>query len=252
MITETQIVRILAVVSPLSLLLLWEVCAQLRLIDIRFFPAPSVILTTVYELIESGELWRHFTASMNRFGWGLIFGGVPALVIGVWMGMSKILRYTIEPIVNAIYPIPKTAILPLTLLIFGLGEASKIAIVSIGVFFPIIINSCAGVLQIPKVYFDVGRVYKASPWFVFRTIALPGALPFILTGVRMGVANGIMLIALAEMTGARAGLGFMLWNSWETMNTVKMYAGIFTIASLGITFSLFLTYMEKVFLPWRH
>ena len=252
MINERQLTRILAVASPLALLLAWEVCAQFKLIDVRFFPAPSVIITMVYTLVESGELLRHFAASMNRFSWGLLFGGIPALVIGVWMGLSKITRFAVEPIINAVYPIPKTAILPLTLLIFGLGEASKIAIVAIGVFFPIIINSCAGVLQIPKVYFDVGKIYKASPWFVFRTIALPGALPFILTGVRMGVANGIMLIALAEMTGARSGLGYMLWNSWETMNTVKMYAGIFTIASLGIAFSILLTFIEKLFMPYRN
>src|SRR4029450_4456601 len=121
---------------------------------------------------------------------------------------SSTLRAVFEPLIAATYPIPKSAILPLALLIFGIGEGSKVFMVAVGVFFPLAINATAGVLQISRIYLDVGRNFKASRWNMFWTIALPGALPIILTGVRLGIGMGLVLIAIAEMIGAKSGLGY--------------------------------------------
>jgi len=152
-------------------------------------------------LMLSGELWMHLYASMYRLFWGMLIGAVPALVLGVAMGLNRTLNMIVDPLVQATYPIPKSAILPLVLLIFGLGEASKIAMVAIGVFYPILINAIAGVREIPKIYFDVGSNFKANRWQVFRTIAIPGALPLIMTGLKLGVGLGLILISIAEMIG---------------------------------------------------
>jgi len=189
---------------------------------------------------------------MQRLFWGFLFGGVPALMLGVAMGLSRPLRMLVEPIVSATYPVPKSAILPLVLLIFGLGESSKIVMVGIGIFFPIVINAMAGVLEIQKIYFDVSKNFGASRWQVFRTVALPGAMPLILTGVKLGIGMGLVLISIAEMVGAKSGLGFMMWNAWEILSVETMYVGLIVIAVLGIVFSQIVTEIERLIVPWRN
>ena len=140
------------------------------------------------------------------------------------------MRAAFDPLIAATYPIPKSSILPLALLIFGLGEGSKIFMVAIGVFFPVVINATTGVLEINQIYLDVGRNYKASRWNMFWTIALPGALPVIMTGFKLGIGIGLILIAVAEMIGAKSGLGYMIWSAWETFSVEQMYVGLFMIA----------------------
>jgi ABC-type nitrate/sulfonate/bicarbonate transport system permease component len=243
--------RIMNVASPLFLLLLWEVAARLGWIDVRFFPAPSKIFQTMFTLIENGQLWIHLKASMYRLFWGFLFGGIPALVLGISMGLSRPLRAICDPLVAATYPIPKSAILPLILLICGLGEASKIVMVAIGLFYPILINAMAGVLEIPKIHFDVSKNFGASKLQVFRTVALPGAMPLIMTGVKLGVGMGLILISLAEMVGAKSGLGYMMWNAWEILSVETMYVGLIVIAALGVLFTLILNEVERYLVPWK-
>ncbi|MGZ3350202.1 MAG: ABC transporter permease, partial [Xanthobacteraceae bacterium] len=162
--------RLLSVISPLALLALWEFCARFGFIDTRFFPAPSSVVSTMVEMLRSGELVTHTAVSMQRLLYGTILGGIPALVLGIAMGLNRPIRALFDPLIAATYPVPKSAILPLALLIFGLGEASKIFMVAIGVFFPVVINATTGVLEINKIYLDVGQNYKANRWNTFWTI----------------------------------------------------------------------------------
>jgi NitT/TauT family transport system permease protein len=202
-------------------------------------------------MMQSGELWVHLWASLRRLAWGFLLGGVPALVLGVVMGLSRPLRAMFEPLISALYPIPKSSIVPLALLIFGLGESSKIFMVALGVFFPIAINATTGVLEINKIYLDVGKNFKAGRWSTFRSIALPGALPVIFTGIRLGVGMGLVLISIAEMVGAKTGLGFMIWNAWETFAVEQMYVGLFVIAIIGLVLNIVLNEIEKILVPWK-
>jgi ABC-type nitrate/sulfonate/bicarbonate transport system permease component len=243
--------RLLGVLSPFLLLLLWEVAARTTFIDTRFFPAPSSIFQTLLVLASSGELWSNTWASLQRMFWGFLVGGVPALVIGVLMGLYRPLRALIDPLIAATYPVPKSALMPLLLLIFGLGEGSKIAMVAIGVFFPVLINAVTGVREINKIYLDVGNNFKASRWQVFRTIAVPGALPFIMTGIKLGIGMGLILIALAEMVGASSGLGYMIWNAWEIVSVETMYVGLLMIALIGFVFTLIMDEIERIVVPWK-
>ena len=249
--SQNNLERIIHVASPVGLLLAWEIAARLGWIDVRFFPAPSKIFTTLMNLVENGALWRHLWASMQRLFWGFLFGGVPALLLGIGMGLNRTLRAVFDPIVSAPYPIPKSAILPLILLIFGLGEPSKIVMVAVGIFYPILINTVAGVMEINKIYFDVSHNFGARGWQVFRTVAFPGALPLIMTGVKLGVGMGLILISLAEMVGAKSGLGYMMWNAWEILSVETMYVGLLVIAGLGILFTLILTEVERLIVPWK-
>jgi NitT/TauT family transport system permease protein len=243
--------RILSIASPLGLLLAWELAADAGLIDTRFFPAPSSIIAKLVEMARSGELTENVLISLQRIVLGFLIGGVPAIVIGIAMGIWRPVRALVDPLIVATYPIPKSSLLPLILLIFGLGEMSKVMMVAIGVFYPMAINATAGVLQINEIYLDVGKSFKASPWDTFRTIALPGALPFIMTGVKLGAGLALILIAVAEMVGAKSGIGYMIWSAWETFAVAKMYVGLFVIALIGFAISLLLNEIERRVIRWK-
>jgi ABC-type nitrate/sulfonate/bicarbonate transport system permease component len=194
----------------------------------------------------------HTWTSLVRLFWGFIVGGIPALILGIVMGLSRPIRAIFEPLIAATYPIPKSSILPLALLIFGFGEGSKIFMVAVGVFFPVAINATTGVLEINRIYLDVGKNYKASRWNMFRTIALPGALPVVMTGIRLGLGMGLVLIAVAEMIGAKSGLGYIIWSAWETFAVEQMYVGLFVIAIIGSVLTIVLNEVEKILVPWRN
>ena len=243
--------RIMGVVAPLGVFVLWEVLADTHLIDTRFFPAPSSIAGTFGTLAANGQLEANTFISLERLFWGFLLGAVPALVIGLTMGLYRPVRTLVEPLILGTYPVPKSAILPLILLIFGLGEPSKIVMVAIGVFYPVVINTVSGVLQIPQIYLDVGHNFGASRWKMFTTIALPGALPFIMTGVKLGAGMGLILIAIAEMIGAQSGLGYMIWNAWQILSVNTMYVGLITIAILGFALTLLLNEVERLLIPHR-
>src|SRR6266567_442759 len=243
--------RIISVASPLGLLLAWELAARTGMIDVRFFPAPSSIIQTLIRMAGTGELSDNVLISLQRIVLGFLLGGVPAIVIGIAMGLWRPIRALVDPLIVATYPIPKSSLLPLILLIFGLGEMSKVMMVAIGVFYPMAINATAGVLQINQIYLDVGKSFKASPWDTFRTIALPGALPFIMTGVKLGAGLALILIAVAEMVGAKSGIGFMIWSAWETFAVTKMYVGLFVIALIGFAISLLLNEIERWVIQWK-
>jgi NitT/TauT family transport system permease protein len=194
---------------------------------------------------------ENVSISLQRIMLGFFLGGIPGIVIGIVMGISRPVRAFVDPLIAATYPIPKSSILPLILLIFGLGEMSKVMMVAIGVFYPVAINATAGVLQISPIYLDVGKSFKASRWDTFRTIALPGALPFIMTGVKLGMGLALILIAVAEMVGARSGIGYMIWSAWETFSVGRMYAGLFIIALIGFVLSLAVNEVERWVIRWK-
>ena len=243
--------RLLNVISPLGLLLVWELCVRFGFIDTRFFPAPSSVISTLVEMLGTGELVTHTAISMQRLAYGTVVGALPALILGIAMGLDRPIRALCDPIIAATYPVPKSAILPLALLIFGLGEGSKIFMVAVGVFFPLAINTTTGVLEINKIYLDVGRNYKASRWSTFWTIALPGALPVIMTGLKLGIGIGLVLIAVAEMVGAKSGLGYLIWSAWSTFAVEQMYVGLFVIAIIGFLLTLALNELERIIIPWK-
>jgi NitT/TauT family transport system permease protein len=241
----------MGVLAPAAIFALWELLADLHAIDTRFFPAPSSIAGTFWVLVKNGQLLDNTAISLERLVKGFLLGGIPALVIGLAMGLYRPVRTLIEPLILGTYPVPKSAILPLILLIFGLGEASKVVMVAIGVFYPVVINTVSGVLQIPQMYLDVGHNFGANRWRMFTTIALPGALPFIMTGIKLGAGMGLILIAIAEMIGAQSGLGYMIWNAWSILSVNTMYVGLITIAVLGFALTLILNEVERLLIPHR-
>jgi ABC-type nitrate/sulfonate/bicarbonate transport system permease component len=242
--------RSVTLLAPLLLLLLWEGLVQVRLLDRRFFPAPSSIAGTFVQLAQT-SLPGHIGISLSRAAIGFVIGTVPAILLGVVMGLMPIVRAALQPIIGALFSIPKVAILPLVMLMFGLGEQSKWAIIAIAVFFQVLISTTAGVANIDRIYLDVGRNFGAGRLATLWTIALPGALPVIFAGIRLGWGVSLLLLVTAEMVAAKAGLGYLIWQSWQTFSIEEMYVGLVTIATLGMLSFWLLDVLEGWLIPWR-
>jgi NitT/TauT family transport system permease protein len=243
--------RLISLVSPLILLLIWEVLVRAKVLDLRFFPAPSQVLKALYELLTTGVLLEDVRVSLVRIAAGFTIGALAGLVVGLLMGVSRLIRAAGKPLFGVLYPIPKIAILPLVMLVFGIGETSKYVIVAIGVFFLVLLNTMAGVMNIDRIYLDVGRNYGARRLDVLRRIALPGALPFIFTGIRLGWGTGLLLIVAAEFISSKSGLGYLIWNAWQTFSVDEMYAGLLTISALGLLSFAILDVLERWLIPWK-
>src|SRR3989304_6878285 len=150
----------LSILSPIALLLVWEVTGRVKMMDLRYFPIPSVIAVSFWDLLFGGYLWPDFKASIIRIFLGFLLGSIPGLVLGVAMGLWRPLRFAVNPIIYATYPMPKIAILPLVILIFGLGEMSKVFVVAIGAFYLVLLNTMTGVVCIDRIYFDVSKNFR--------------------------------------------------------------------------------------------
>lgn len=251
-VSRRQRERILAFASPLVFILAWEAASRLEVLDPRFFPPPSEVLQQMVALTTSGELIDSAIVSLKRLGIGYAVGLVPALMLGLLAGLSRWIRAAVMPLIDSTFPVPKSALAPLLLLMFGFGEASKWMLVAIGVFYPVFYNTLSGVANIDRLYLDVAHNYGArSRWQVIRTVALPGAMPTIFTGFRLGLGIAFILIVIAEMLGAQAGLGYMLVHSWALFQVTTMYSAIVTIAILGISAQILLNFIERRVVPWN-
>lgn len=243
--------RLVSLFSPLLLLVIWEVLVRVGILDHRFFSMPSTISGYFWNMLRSGEMATHLGASLARIGIGFLMGCIPGITLGIIMGLSRIVRAGLNPMIAATFPIPKIAILPLILLIFGLGEQSKYVIVAIGTFYFALINTMAGVMNIDKIYLDVGKNFGASRVNLWLTVALPGAMPMIFAGVKLGWGVALLLIVAAEFVGAKSGIGFLIWNSWQVFSIEQMFVGLLVISALGFISFLILDEVEKVVVPWK-
>lgn len=243
--------RWLAVVSPLGFLATWEVLSRTGVADPRFFPPPSVIIRTLIMMTQSGELPYHIGISVRRIIIGFVLGAAPAIVLGLAMGLARPVRALLMPIASAIYPIPKIAIYPLIIFYLGIGEASKVSMVALSIFFLVLLNAMAGVLGLDRAYFNIARAYGAGPLDVFTTVALPGALPQIFTGLKLGMGFALIVIVSAELLGSDAGIGFLIWRSYQIFAVDAMFVGLLVTAILGWLATISLDGMERLALPWR-
>ncbi|HEV2172750.1 MAG TPA: ABC transporter permease, partial [Nitrospira sp.] len=243
--------RIISLFSPVLLLILWEFLVRAGLLDDRVFPAPASIIGTFMRLTLSGQLPRDVGDTMGRVALGFSMGAVPGLLLGLVMGLSRVTRSFFKPIIAALYPIPKIAILPLIILIFGLGEMSKYVTVASGVIFVVSINTMGGVMNIDRIYIDVGRNFRADRLQFYRTVALPGALPAIFTGLQLSLGIALMTAIATEFVAAKSGIGYLIWNSWQTFSVEEMYCGLVVIAALGFMMQLLLDLLQRWVIPWK-
>ena len=243
--------RILGFFSPLVILAIWEVFSRTGVLDARFFPPPTLIAVEFWKMLTNGSLLKDIGISLFRVIVGFLAGTIPGLIIGLSMGLFRPVRIILRPIVSATYPIPKLALLPLVLVVFGLGETSKIVIIALGTFFMVLINASAGVLNLDKIYLDVAKNFGASRRDFYTKIALPGAMPLIFTGFELGMGMALLLIVAAEMNGASSGIGYLVWASYGIYNLKAMFVAFICIAALGYAFAEALNAIQRKIIPWR-
>ena len=242
----------LTVLIILIVLGIWEFLAGFGYISALFFPPPSKILTSLYLMFARGSIYPNLKASLIRLFAGFCLGCIPGLLIGWAMGWSPRLGEIVDPIVAALHPLPKIAMFPLIMIIFGIGEISKVVAVSIAVFFPMIINSMAGVRQINPLLFEVSQNYGANLFKTFARVVVPGSLPMVLAGARIAINLAMVITIAVEIVSANQGLGVMIWFAWQTLRVEELYACLIITGLLGIMINFSIQKLTLLIIPWYH
>jgi NitT/TauT family transport system permease protein len=201
-------------------------------------------------MTRSGELPWAVLVSLNRVAQGFIYGAVLGVLLGLIGGAVRWVEDLLDPWVAAVYPIPKSALFPLFLLWFGLGNSSKIVTIAVGVLFLVLVNTMTGVRAINPVLLKAARDLGASRLQIFVKVILPGALPNIFTGLRLGAGMALILVFITEIEATKAGLGFLLWEAFQLMDTRHVFVGVVTFGLLGVATTWLLQWLERVTCPW--
>ena len=218
-------------------LIIWELLVRTKVVPSLFLPAPSSVFITLTQMIYSGEIWPHLISSFKRIGLGLFFGVSTGWITGIFTGILRPLDSAIGPILACIYPIPKIAILPLLILYLGLGEAPKVCVIAIGVFFPIYINTKTGVKNIDEQLLLAARSLCKSKLSLIVKVIIPASLPHFLSGLKLSTGISLLLLVTSEMIAANSGVGYMILRAADLMLTTKLIAGIVILSVLGLIFA---------------
>ena len=244
-------VRLIAPLIFIGLIALWEIGSRTGFIGKLVLPAPSEAFEAFRQLVETGMLWKHLGASLYRLVVGWVCGTVLGISVGVLIGLFSVARAGLSPLVSAIFPIPKIALLPLFVIWFGIGEGSKVATILFGTFFPTVIATYGGVDNVDRSLIRMGQSF-GLPWSsIVRKIILPGALPAILSGFRISVSIAIVLLVAAEMIGAEFGVGAYILLAGNLMATDQLIAGVAILSIIGLTIAWLIGRAERYFLRWR-
>jgi NitT/TauT family transport system permease protein len=243
--------RLLGAAAMLGLLATWEAVARLGWVPPLFLPAPSGVLAEAARMTASGELARHLTVSLLRIGLGFALGAAGGTVAGLVLGASRVAEAVGNPLIAATYPIPKIAVLPLMILWLGIGEAPKVAMIALGVFFPVAINTYAGVRDTEPLMVKAATSLGARRGQTLVKVILPSALPTILAGYRLGAGIALLLVVSAEMINATAGIGFLILHAGDLMLTGKLMVGLVLLSVLGLVSTWGLRALEARLVPWR-
>ena len=246
--------RPLGLIGPLVfivLIVLWELGSRYGYISNIALPAPSQAFTAFMDLVHSGMLWKHLGASLTRLVVGWTLGTILGVAVGLAIGLFSLARAGLLPLVSALFPIPKIALLPLFIIWFGIGEGSKIATILFGTFFPTVIATYGGVDNVDRNLIRMGQSFGISWLSIVRKIIVPGALPAILSGFRISASIAIVLLVAAEMIGAEFGIGAYILMAGALFATDQLIAGVAILSVMGLTMSWLIGRAERYFLDWR-
>ena len=244
--------KILGTISVTIFLILWELVGNtFQLINPMFMSAPSLIWKAAFEMFSSGEIYNDLYISGIELAGGYLLSAVVAVPFGIAIGWYKKVAYIFDPFVNAMNATPRVALLPLVIIWLGIGILSKVGIIFLGAVFPILINARDGVKTTPLNLLTAARSFGASEWMLFKTVVLPSTVPFILTGLRLGLGRAIVGVMVGELYAATAGIGFMITVAGATFQTDKVFVGVLVFALTGMIGTELITRVEKRFNRWR-
>ena len=236
---------------PILIVVVWQIAVQSGWLSTRIMPAPLDVVNAGITLAASGELYHHFSASLERAVLGLLIGGSIGFFLGFITGLSKIAQNLLDSTIQMIRNIPLLALVPLVILWFGIGEVSKIFLVAMAVFFPIYLNTFHGLRSVDKDLIEMGKVYGLSRYGLFKEVILPGAMPSILVGLRMSLGYMWLFLVVAETIAANVGIGYMTMNAREFLQTDIMVLGILLYAFLGKSSDVLAGFLERYTLKWH-
>jgi len=216
-----------------------------------FMSAPSLVWKAGVQLFASGEIWNDLRVSGIEFGWGFFLSVIVGVPFGIGCGWYKKMAYIFDPFINAMNATPRVALLPLVIIWLGIGILSKVGIIFLGAVFPILINARDGVKTTPYHLLIAARSFGASEWMIFKSVVLPSTVPFILTGLRLGVGRALIGVMVGELYAATAGIGFMITVAGATFQTDKVFVGILVFAATGMICMEIISRLEARFDKWR-
>jgi ABC-type nitrate/sulfonate/bicarbonate transport system permease component len=241
-------------VAPLvfaTLIGLWELGSRSGVISSIALPAPSQAFAALVDLVRTGMLWKHLDASLYRFGLGWSLGSLLGVAVGLLIGLFSLVRAGLMPLVSALFAVPKIALLPLFVVWFGIGEGSKVATILFGTFFPMVIATAGGIDNVDRNLIRMAQSFGLSWLSIVRKIILPGALPAILSGLRISASVAIVLLVAAEMIGATYGIGVYILTAGSLFATDQLIAGVAILSMLGLAVAWLIGKAEAHFLTWR-
>lgn len=236
---------------PVSLVILWQILSSLGWISGKTLPEPIAVIQAAIHLSESGELFQHIGESTNRALLGLVIGGGIGLVLGFLNGLFPVAEKLLDTTVQMLRNIPHLALIPLAILWFGIGEEAKLFLVSLGVFFPLYLNTFHGIRSVDPGLIEMGKVYGLNGWSLFWQIILPGAMPSILVGLRYSLGIMWLTLIVAETISSDSGIGYMAMNAREFMQMDVVVLSILMYAFLGKLADILAKILESRCLRWR-
>lgn len=246
-----HISAIRGVTTVVVLIVAWQIVAQEFMKGSIAVASPTAIYHEYISLANSGDLWRDISASGQEFLYGFAGAVVIGILIGTAMGSSRVVRDYLDPIVNALYATPVIALGPLFILWLGIGIASKIAVVFILAVLPVIINTDTGIRNVDPHILETASAFSATRRQVFFKVMIPAALPFVLTGIRLGVGRGLIGVVAGELFASQAGMGYLVLSSSQVFNPAGVFVGITALAFAGIVSMVLLRRLERRLAPWR-
>lgn len=236
---------------PIVLIIIWEVASRNGWVAPYLLPAPSVVLEEIAGMAQEGELWGHISITLFRVFAGFLLGMTAAAILGAATGYIRIVEKILDPMLQALRAIPSLAWVPLFILWIGIGEASKITLVAVGVFFPIYLNLTSGIQGVDRKLIEVGRMYHFTSFQQIRKIIFPAALPSFLVGVRSGLSLGWMFVVAAELLGASQGLGYLMVFGQNTSSPELVIGSIVLFAIFGKITDEILKRIQTRTLRWQ-
>jgi NitT/TauT family transport system permease protein len=231
-------------------LLIWEVVSRFLIANALFLAAPTQIVQAIYRLSLSGELERHIRISAAEFALGYVVASALGIAVGFGMASSVRFKQAAQPWISGLYATPTIALAPLFILWLGIGIWSKVLVVIFLVLFPVAINTEAGLRTTSDRLIEMLRSFGATPRQIFFKVSLPSAVPFILAGLKLGIGRGLIGVVVAELFGARAGLGQLISQAADAFNMPELFAGVVVLAVAGIVMTAGFGLLEKRLVPW--
>lgn len=238
-------------IVPVGLILVWQLAAQAGWLSSRILPEPLAVLRAAWTLAESGELWTHVKTSAWRALSAFAIGGGAGLLLGLLTGTFRKAEVLLDTTLQMIRNIPALALIPLVILWFGIDELAKLFLVSVGVFFPVYLNTFHGIRSVDKGLIEMAKSYGLAGWALYRDVILPGALPSILVGVRFSLGLVWVLLIVSETISAQSGIGYMTMNAREFLQTDIVLVGILLYALLGKLADMLARAVERIALRWH-